>query len=379
MQLRMAVLPVVAAWMILMCGLPAAEAHFSSTGYSDISIGEKTLEYNLFLAEHDIAEAMPAVDANKDGAVTDGELGQSSSELEKFVNNYVIITGDGKLAEPELKNAQMAERAKMRMVELDIVFEFAEPVQLYQLQYAVFFDGLAEDHRSFATIRLGDQAVEQVLNRSNNIIQIKGIGGAEGSGAAVGGGGERSSWLAVARDYTAMGMEHIWSGIDHLLFVFGLIAVERDKRALLKLLTAFTVGHSITLVLASLELASVSPLLVEPLIALSIVYVAVENVFAKKNKERRWQIAMLFGLIHGFGFAELLQGTLSNGNVALPLLSFNLGVELGQLAVVAAVLPMLWALRRWTSWTSRPYWTYATSGTIGALGLFWFIERVAGM
>nr|WP_275589162.1 HupE/UreJ family protein [Paenibacillus sacheonensis] len=177
-----------------------------------------------------------------------------------------------------------------------------------------------------------------------------------------------------------MGMEHIWSGADHLLFLCGLILAARTSGwKMLKLISAFTVGHSITLVLSALDLASLSPLIVEPLIALSIVFVAFENMFRKrfpKLESKQIVVTALFGMIHGFGFAEILHGTMA-GNIALPLFSFNLGVEIGQLAVLVIVVPVLWLiLKLFTTQSRQVWWTYGTSSLVGIMGLYWLVERV---
>nr|WP_279590385.1 HupE/UreJ family protein [Paenibacillus lupini] len=177
-----------------------------------------------------------------------------------------------------------------------------------------------------------------------------------------------------------MGMEHIWSGADHLLFLCGLIlAAGASGWTMLKLISAFTIGHSITLVLSALDLASLSPLIVEPLIALSIVFVAFENILRKKDgantEKKRLAVTVLFGMVHGFGFAEILHGTMS-GNIALPLFSFNLGVEIGQLAVLAIVIPVLWLIRKVMTGNRQTWWAYGTSSLVGLMGLYWLIERL---
>ncbi|WP_281889784.1 HupE/UreJ family protein [Paenibacillus sp. YYML68] len=383
-------------WRVLLVGclllglsFPSeVEAHFSSSGFSDIVVEKQGLSYQLVLAEHDLMEGLK-LDADQDGVLSKEELAQaqSSQALDKFVSNYLIVTGDGKVGVAKLGQAEHITRSKMPMVNIPITYSFDKPATRYQVQYAVFYDGLDPQHRSFASIRFGDQIIEQVLNKNNSIVQFKAAQVADSNPHTIADpattGGQPTlndsvyqstasgTLLGTVGSYMVMGMEHIFSGIDHLLFVAALVLTHRSMRRLLLLLTAFTVGHSLTLILASLELASMSPLIVEPLIALSIVYVAARSIW-RKDEEERWGVALLFGLIHGFGFAELLQGTLS-GSVALPLLAFNVGVELGQVAVVLLVLPLLWAARRWIP---RTGWVQVASGIVGVLGLYWFIERI---
>src|SRR5262249_19918028 len=142
-------------------------------------------------------------------------------------------------------------------------------------------------------------------------------------------------------EFLWMGIEHIATGYDHLAFLLGLLIVASTMRAVARLITSFTVAHSITLALATLDVIRLPALVVEPLIALSIVYVGVENLRGG-DREGRWRLTFLFGLIHGCGFASALRdaGVGSAGpGVAMPLICFNLGVELGQLALAALVLP----------------------------------------
>ena len=141
--------------------------------------------------------------------------------------------------------------------------------------------------------------------------------------------------------FLRMGIEHILTGYDHLVFLFGLVLIGGRLRSLVGAVTAFTVAHSITLALAVLGVWAPSPRIVEPAIALSIVWVGIENFFVK-NAEGRWRITFPFGLIHGFGFAGALREIeLPRARVPLALVSFNLGVEVGQLAVMAVVVPLI--------------------------------------
>lgn len=190
--------------------------------------------------------------------------------------------------------------------------------------------------------------------------------------------GEKSG-LPVA-SYLALGVEHIWTGIDHLLYVFGLILLVPNWRVLLKTITAFTIAHSITLGAASLQLIPVAAAPVEAVIALSIVYVAVELLNARRGavgiaQRAPWLIAFAFGLLHGFGFAGALAETgLPADNIPLALLLFNIGIEAGQLAFVAAVLTLLALGRRYlprgAHWVVR-----GAPHAIGSLAAFWLIER----
>ena len=185
----------------------------------------------------------------------------------------------------------------------------------------------------------------------------------------------------VIRGYVALGGEHILTGPDHLLFVFGLLLLVSTSRLLLQTITAFTFGHSITLSAAALGLATPPQRPVEVLIAVSVLILAVELA---RDADRRsllrrlpWAMAMLFGLLHGFGFAgALADAGLPVADIPFALLSFNGGIELGQLAFVAAVLTVGAGLARWLP-AVAPRTTRPAVYAMGILAAFWCYERLA--
>lgn len=177
-------------------------------------------------------------------------------------------------------------------------------------------------------------------------------------------------------DFFLLGVRHILTGYDHLLFLFGLLIVSRNVRSAALLITCFTIAHSLTLALSTFGIVSLQSRFVEPAIAASIVYVGLENLFGGKNLHWRWILTFAFGLIHGLGFASVLRemGVANNGaGTVVPLLSFNLGVEAGQLSIAAVVLPIIWNLRR------RPiflrFGVPACSLIVAVAGCYWLIER----
>lgn len=191
------------------------------------------------------------------------------------------------------------------------------------------------------------------------------------------------SWTQVAWVYFVLGVEHILLGIDHLLFVLSLLLIVVGRRKLIGTITAFTAAHSITLALATLGLVHVPGPPVEAVIALSIVFVAAEIVRRQKGESgltarAPWLVAFTFGLLHGFGFAGALSEVgLPQKAIPLALLTFNLGVEVGQLLFVAAALAVFAAWRRVSSTT--PEWAGPIPAyAIGGVAAFWVIERVAG-
>ena len=188
----------------------------------------------------------------------------------------------------------------------------------------------------------------------------------------------------VAGTYLVLGVEHILFGIDHLLFVLALVMLVKGVRRLIGTITAFTVAHSVTLAAATLGWVNVAGPPVEAVIALSIVFVAAEIVHGNGGREglaarATWIVAFSFGLLHGFGFAGALSEVGLPGNaIPLALLFFNVGVEVGQLLFVAAVLVFLSVARR--PLASAPRWvTIAPAYAIGAVAMFWTLQRVGSL
>ena len=181
--------------------------------------------------------------------------------------------------------------------------------------------------------------------------------------------------------YIQLGIYHIWSGFDHLLFVLGLLLLVKKRSRLIWTITAFTIAHSITLALATLNIINVSASFTEAAIALSIVFLAIEllrhykgiNGFAYHFP---WLVSFLFGLLHGLGFASALQDVgLPENNIPLALFLFNVGVEAGQLAFVFVILLLMAGIRR--TRFQLPHWSYKLPAyTIGTMAMYWFIERV---
>jgi hydrogenase/urease accessory protein HupE len=198
------------------------------------------------------------------------------------------------------------------------------------------------------------------------------------------------SFFGVIKSYVALGVDHILGGIDHLLFVFALLLLISNGWRLLGAITAFTVAHSITMAVATLGLVTLPPPPVEAVIALSIMFLASELVLRRGGQERLserypWAVSFSFGLLHGFGFAgALLEIGLPQGDVPLALLSFNVGVELGQLAFVAVVLAIGVVLarvaptlkKRITAQDSKAM--LATAYAIGSVSAFWVFDRLSG-
>ena len=175
--------------------------------------------------------------------------------------------------------------------------------------------------------------------------------------------------------FLLLGIEHIVTGYDHLAFLLALLLAGGSLRSNAKIITSFTVAHSLTLALATFGIHNIPPVVVEPVIAASVVFVGVENLFGKRLASR-WLVTFVFGLVHGLGFASILREMGIGGTgagVAVPLLSFNLGVELAQIAIAALVLPFMRRLEQRPAFALR--YAPALSLLITCAGLYWFLTR----
>ena len=186
------------------------------------------------------------------------------------------------------------------------------------------------------------------------------------------------SRLQVATRYLRLGFTHIVPyGLDHVLFVLGIFLLARQLRPLLMQVTAFTVAHSLTLALSIFGVIAFPPSLVEPLIAISIAYVAIENLLVRKLKPWRIGVVFVFGLLHGLGFAGVLQELgLPRSELVTAVVTFNLGVEAGQLAVIGAAFLLVGVWFGHRSWYRRRV-VVPGSALIGCVGLYWTVERLA--
>ena len=218
------------------------------------------------------------------------------------------------------------------------------------------------NHKTFVNVYEGDALTQAILDRSKTTFDYF--------------AGTRQGTFAVVRKFLPSGVHHILIGPDHLLFLIGLLLLGGTLKRLLLIVTGFTLAHSITLTLAALNVVSPPASVIEPAIALSIIYVGVDNLLVRKGRDLRPWIALAFGLVHGFGFANVLREMdLPSRALGWSLLSFNLGVEVGQLLVVVVTAGALAGIRAWKPEASRRVAVAGSVAVIGAGG-FWFVERV---
>jgi hydrogenase/urease accessory protein HupE len=236
---------------------------------------------------------------------------------------------------------------------------------------AAFLQRLPPDHRTALTLKDADDKVlrTEVLTAAASSLETAETGSPASAAEA---GRSASFW-----SFLKLGVEHILTGYDHLLFLCGLLVACRRFSTAAKIVTCFTLAHSLTLALAALDVVSLPGRVVEPLIAASIVFVGVENLVRRGEPGWRWALTFALGLVHGFGFAGALKaaGLGSSGAALLvPLFSFNLGVELGQAGVAVVLLPLLWKLRELPAF--ERYGRNVISAAVALAGAWWFVTRL---
>lgn len=242
---------------------------------------------------------------------------------------------------------------------------------------------LPEGHRQFVIIsdQSGSTVAKKLVSRRDFTLILPAAALTGASAAAVSAVSSRAESqpgdLPSGFEFLRLGVEHIWTGYDHLLFLFGLLVVCASFRSTVAIITCFTLAHSLTLALATLDVVHVPSRWIEPLIAASIVFVGAENLVRRgAEPPGRWALTFVFGLIHGFGFAGILRDLglgSAKGGILMPLFSFNLGVELGQVAIAGVVLPVLWRLRKKEAFLVRG--VPALSLLVALMGLYWLLAR----
>jgi hypothetical protein len=349
-----------------------AQAHVASNGFLVARVEGHSVRGSIEIAVRDVELAV-GTGAERDGKVTWGELRAAERRLDEYLARHLRLSAQGRACPVALQAMQLNDRVDGTYVWVPFTAACPVAVERLGVRYSVL-DDIDPSHRGLLTLTAGASAQTGVL------------GGSAGEGSfAVHG---PSQWRAFA-EYLQAGVWHIWSGIDHLLFLLSLLLpavllrtagrwepVPRARPALLsilKVVTAFTLAHSITLSLAALDVVRLPSRLTESVIAASIIVAALNNIFPVVT-DTRARIAFAFGLLHGFGFASVLaEMGLPHGARVVSLLAFNLGIETGQLAVVLAVMPLVYVMR--SSLLYRRALLPWGSAAIASLALVWLIQR----
>jgi hydrogenase/urease accessory protein HupE len=333
-----------------------ADAHAIGVSQGRYTPTGDRLQVELALARSELLVAIPALDADADGELVGSVLDAGQSALEEWIDQGLLVQRGLPPCHREGLTFGLIEADG---IALALDYPCGESSDPWRVQVTLL-DQLTLGHRHLATVGSSASESRYVLYSGQSELLLA------------------ASDENVDHGFVGMiayGVEHILTGYDHLLFVLGLMLLGGRRRDLFYTVTAFTLAHSITLAAASLQWFAPSPDLVEPLIALTIAWVGVEN-WLKVDPTRRWRLSLLFGLIHGFGFAGALgEAAIAPARIPTSLLAFNIGVEAGQLLVLSAALPALYALRR-LRYSAQGI--VALNAAIVLAGLGWFVQRVGG-
>jgi hydrogenase/urease accessory protein HupE len=325
---------------------PQAAAHLMPANKGTVAVKEQ----NIYVVLSVPVSALNGFDDNGDGLIDTAELGRHSAALRTQIDARVRVTADGAApieAMTMISSALTGDDAEAPVdyVVALIAQRFDLPPQVVEV-WTDLFGATETDQRLALTATRNDIAEVAVLSPEHATHRFFRGG------------------LVVFADFVSTGMSHILLGYDHLLFLMTILVAAMSVRQWLVILTGFTVAHSITLTLATLQLVSVSPSIVEPLIAVSIVALALDNIFGGAHRPFPLRAGVVFacGLLHGLGFASSLSDYgLSGSNLVPGLLGFNLGVELGQFVFIGAALGLFWLVRRSSVPISRERLTVAVS------------------
>jgi hydrogenase/urease accessory protein HupE len=345
-----------------------AQAHDPGLSSAQVTVGSQQIDVLLGFAQRDVESVLAA---GTDSADTYTTKGFAAIHLEFVVTNEFSLYWGKQRAIPSQSTAR---RKDAQNIEISLRFQRPNSGQLRLV--SSLFERLPLGHREFLSVQTASGAIlgEAMLSAEENSLQI--------DLPAITVSTDDSNKSHSFFGFLNLGVEHIWLGVDHLLFVFGLLLLVKSRWMLLKTVTAFTVAHSITLALATLGYAHLPGPPLNAAIALSILILGVEVVRSRGGKTsitilHPWIVAFAFGLLHGFGFASGLSALgLPAVDIPLALVMFNVGVEIGQVSFVLLILLLERSFRqlevRW------PRWVQALPGyTVGSLGAFWTIQRAA--
>ncbi|MCI0661415.1 MAG: HupE/UreJ family protein, partial [Acidobacteria bacterium] len=346
-------------WVFMVVVVLSTFAHDPGLSSVELKLGAEQSLVKLTFAREEIAGIVP-IDTNQDSQITQTEFDSARAQLEQLARQAIVINLDGSDLQPTKVSASLGDSNALH---IDLLYSALTEGQI--MISAPLIGKLARGHRQFLTLhdQSGRKLSEKLLDANNNQFESR----MDSLFSPV-------DWPTTFGQFFWLGVEHILLGFDHLAFLFALLIVGSTLTEAAKIITSFTVAHSITLGLATFNVVNLPSGIVEPLIALSIIYVGIENLFRREVK-KRWLLTFAFGLVHGFGFASVLRemGIGSYGNATTPLLSFNLGVEIGQIAIAALILPLIWKFKSQPTFARR--FAPICSLLIAVAGGYWLIER----
>ena len=351
--LQISLLGVLVSFWLENVAIAPALAHWADLTVADIIITDTNAQITLTVP----TELLDFADADSNKTLSQTEIKNHRPQLEQTLGNDIVLKNQtGTLGKLTLTPgiAQQPED-KITHSTFLLQYDWSTSLEKLTIEYNLFSSKLGHA-QALATITQGSRTRNVVFTPENNTVEIA----------------DTSSWQQQFFSFLQLGIEHIFTGYDHILFLIALLLPGGRLSQSLKIVTAFTIAHSLTLTLAALNIVTLPTAFVESVIALSIVYVAVENLWRKQMNHRPW-LTFGFGLIHGLGFANILRDlTQSQGNFLLSLASFNLGAELGQITIVVLVF---YGLRFLKKYRGELALRHGVSVLMILLGSVWFAER----
>lgn len=355
----------------LLFALPAW-AHKPSDSYLSLSIQHDHIEGQWDIALRDLADAI-GLDSDGDGQLTWGEVRIQHDEIRSYALSRLALSTDQQICATQVLEQLIDHHTDGAYSVLRFRSDCGELIERLAVDYRLLFD-IDAQHKGLLRLTQGGHTSTAVFSRESPTREFSIA--------------ERSRWNESIQ-FIREGIWHIWLGFDHVLFLLALLLPAVLVRAegrwqaagdfssvcwnVVSIVTAFTVAHSLTLTLAALDIVRLPSRFVESTIAASVVLAGFGNLYPTMMS-RRWMIACGFGLIHGFGFAAVLTDLgLPHDSLLLSLVSFNVGVEIGQLAIVAAFLPLAYLIRR--SWSYPRLVLTGGSLAVIVIALVWFTER----
>lgn len=348
-----------------------SHAHKASDAHVILRPRGQKLEVRWDIALRDLDDAL-SLDSDGDSELRWGEVRAKKDAIVAYALPQLRLTSNAHACVPDAPTSLgIVTHSDGAYAALEFTCSFEEAVRTVDVDYALFFD-IDAQHRGLVRLEVDGHSTTSIARASERRVHLE------------------ANQSGVLGRMVSEGIHHIWTGYDHLAFLLALLlpAVLRRREPgnewesqpafrpvlldVLRVVTAFTIAHSLTLSVAGLGFFRLSSRLVESGIALSVIAAALNNVWPLLGRGR-WKAAFALGLLHGFAFSETLQDLgLSRTALLVPLFGFNLGVEVGQLAVVALFLPLAFLARRKRAYT---YFMVGGSLLVAALGAVWFIER----
>ncbi|MBI2186350.1 MAG: HupE/UreJ family protein [Acidobacteria bacterium] len=341
--------------LAVLVAVRSASAHPAPFSFLDLVIRDDAVHGTLSLHVVDVAYELKIDPAER--LLDPAEIARMRDRVAALVEPRLRVRAD---VDAPIEWLGMEPASDRHAVVLRFRIPVPRPGALYVRSHIFPYDPV---HQTFVNIYEGDELWQQLIFNAASEEYVYYTGTTQGA-------------FAVMRTFIPAGIHHIMIGPDHVLFLVGLLLLGGSWLALLKIVTAFTVGHSITLSLAALGIIMPSPRVIEPAIALSIIFVGADNLVRGAGRDVRAWVALVFGLVHGFGFANVLREFgLPGQALGWSLFSFNFGVEIGQLGVVLLVATALEVIRRRNhALGHRVAW--GGSIVVIAAGTYWFVERV---